>query len=95
MNDTTFTLTDSVKYFSFSFNLLDQFANVIHSSQLADFGSYNGTKLLDVTYSLTYETTTTQTIISENQPLPLMDDQGIVTLRQTEHLQVGQYTLKL
>ena len=57
---------------------------------MTDFGSYGGTKLLDVTYSLTLLTyESTKTIISENQPLPLMDDQGIVTLRQTEHLQIG------
>lgn len=73
--------------------MLDQFGNVVLSSQLADIGAYDGTPMLDATYSLTDKVSGES--ISEYVPLQLMDYEGKVTIKLDQITEIGSYELKL
>ena len=76
------------------FGLLDQFSNFVHSTQLAPLGSFNGSTLLDATFTLVYADL--DEVIVESRPLPWIDESRILTFKlHGRVLPVGQYTLKL
>ena len=90
----SFDISETESHVLLEFGLLDQFSNFVHSTQLASLGSFNGSTLLDATYTLV--NADLGEVIVESRPLPWIDESRILTFKlHGKELPVGQYTLKL
>ena len=73
-----FDLNDTEKVVKLTFSLIDQFANIAHSTQMVQLGAYNGTFLLDASYSL--ENNDLDLTVINSKPLPQIDESGFIVL---------------